>query len=213
MQNTVEDNVLQTFKCNKCKGDFSGFKKKAFCPSCYNLKKEKNKNSKRAKNNNLNIFNTIPMNTSKNEFSSKFAKEDDLFYCILCDLYMNKTEETDHKFSHTLSGDNITNFINHLENFPQPEPEEKYTYVVEEQLMRALPEIILTSTKGMKEEECTYCLGNFEKGQKLIILPCAHSFHSKCIKQWFTKDNTCPICKFSINPSILTNSNLLLKNS
>ena len=25
-------------------------------------------------------------------------------------------------------------------------------------------------------------------------MPCAHFFHKTCIKDWFKKKNTCPIC-------------------
>ena len=44
-------------------------------------------------------------------------------------------------------------------------------------------------------------------GDKAIILPCIHLFHTECIKNWLKTQNTCPICKFkltgeNLNPSV-----------
>lgn len=54
-----------------------------------------------------------------------------------------------------------------------------------------------------KESECTICLINFEKGNKLIKLPCfdTHIFHQECMEEYVKAEKaknlalTCPICR------------------
>ena len=48
---------------------------------------------------------------------------------------------------------------------------------------------------GPEKKNCTICLENFEKNDKVINLDCLHMFHDNCIKTWLKKNNYCPICK------------------
>ncbi|KAH7284499.1 hypothetical protein KP509_34G056700 [Ceratopteris richardii] len=45
--------------------------------------------------------------------------------------------------------------------------------------------------------DCSVCLCEFEKGQKLCIMPtCSHAFHGDCIYRWLDQDHsTCPLCR------------------
>ena len=52
-------------------------------------------------------------------------------------------------------------------------------------------------------KDCIICMEEFKNNEKIICLPCIHSFHSECIKSWFEGHNECPICKYK-----LTNENL-----
>lgn len=43
---------------------------------------------------------------------------------------------------------------------------------------------------------CQICLEDYScPGEELAFLPCRHSFHRDCIKQWLTQHKTCPCCK------------------
>jgi len=45
---------------------------------------------------------------------------------------------------------------------------------------------------------CTVCLCDYEEGEELLSLPCFHSYHSVCIKNWMNKQDFCPICRCKI---------------
>jgi hypothetical protein len=45
--------------------------------------------------------------------------------------------------------------------------------------------------------ECSICLLGYEKGDKLVVLPCNknHIFHYDCAVHWLRKQNACPLCQ------------------
>ena len=44
--------------------------------------------------------------------------------------------------------------------------------------------------------KCTICLGPYENGETLTILPCNHGFHTECINIWLNQHSyKCPICR------------------
>ncbi|KAK1421347.1 hypothetical protein QVD17_23602 [Tagetes erecta] len=54
-----------------------------------------------------------------------------------------------------------------------------------------------TSTAG--DSECCICLGVFEEGEKVKVLPnCFHGYHCECIDKWLTTHSSCPICRAAI---------------
>ena len=46
--------------------------------------------------------------------------------------------------------------------------------------------------------ECSICLEQYIKKDKIIELSCNHMFHKKCIKEWIKNNNTCPQCRENI---------------
>lgn len=63
----------------------------------------------------------------------------------------------------------------------------------------------LVSINEVKEEdiieytECPICIEEFQLGETATRLPkCSHIFHDTCIKAWFLKHNTCPVCRDEI---------------
>eukprot|EP00943_MAST-04B_sp_MAST-4B-sp1_P008497 g8497.t1 len=51
----------------------------------------------------------------------------------------------------------------------------------------------------MEEPTCNVCLEEFEKGDKLRVLPCFHKFHVKCIDRWLKQSKFCPTCRHVCN--------------
>lgn len=72
---------------------------------------------------------------------------------------------------------------------------------VENDVLNALNEFPLEGVQKMPADKknCVICLTDFQEGDKAIILPCTHLFHSECIRNWFQRNNTCPICKHVID--------------
>lgn len=53
--------------------------------------------------------------------------------------------------------------------------------------------------------ECCICLSAYEDGAELRELPCSHHFHCTCIDKWLRINATCPLCKFNIIKSTISN--------
>ncbi|KAL6606546.1 hypothetical protein ACP70R_042199 [Stipagrostis hirtigluma subsp. patula] len=47
-------------------------------------------------------------------------------------------------------------------------------------------------------EDCTICLSTFRHRERLITLPCKHSYHARCVAKWLKIDKTCPVCKYEV---------------
>ena len=51
------------------------------------------------------------------------------------------------------------------------------------------------SSENEAEMQCVVCLNEFGIGRSLIQLDCEHCFCAPCIRKWFEKDNSCPVCR------------------
>ena len=47
--------------------------------------------------------------------------------------------------------------------------------------------------------ECSICFESDVISENGGALPCKHTFHKECIKQWFKMKNTCPYCRTNID--------------
>lgn len=55
----------------------------------------------------------------------------------------------------------------------------------------------------LKEDtKCSICLGWYEAGDELRVLPCLHHFHQDCADHWLKITATCPLCVRSVNDAI-----------
>ena len=93
----------------------------------------------------------------------------------------------------------LNSFLEQINQPPQ--------HPVPDTIVNELPEITIDSVDKLDgdKKDCTICLNSFKHGDKALILPCIHIFHTDCIKNWFKTQNTCPICKFKINANSLNN--------
>ena len=50
------------------------------------------------------------------------------------------------------------------------------------------------------ETTCAICMSDFKETDKITPLPCdeKHYFHSECIIDWLSRNNSCPFCKKEI---------------
>jgi E3 ubiquitin-protein ligase BIG BROTHER-like protein len=60
------------------------------------------------------------------------------------------------------------------------------------------------------QEQCVVCRLEYEKGDKMLRLPCKHHYHSECIQQWLQHNKVCPVCSAEVtiesSSSDVTNS-------
>ncbi|MCE0481862.1 hypothetical protein HAX54_039959 [Datura stramonium] len=45
------------------------------------------------------------------------------------------------------------------------------------------------------ERQCTICQEEYEAEDEMGKLDCGHFYHIRCIKQWLSQKNSCPVCK------------------
>ena len=67
--------------------------------------------------------------------------------------------------------------------------------------LRKIPVAAYGSSSGIKiiDTDCTICLGEFEEGDKVRVLPkCSHGFHVRCIDPWLVSHSSCPTCRRSL---------------
>ena len=66
------------------------------------------------------------------------------------------------------------------------------------QQIEKLPITKYKKDKNNENYQCIICMEEFEKNEKINLLPCGHLFHINCIKQWLLKQKSCPFCKSEI---------------
>ncbi|CAM0148122.1 unnamed protein product [Urochloa decumbens] len=45
---------------------------------------------------------------------------------------------------------------------------------------------------------CAICIEDFEVGDELSVMPCAHGFHKGCIAKWLERSRLCPCCRHAL---------------
>ena len=75
-----------------------------------------------------------------------------------------------------------------------------YNHPTDKNILNELPENRLDDVTKLDNEKknCLICLEDFKNGDKTLVLPCIHFFHTLCIKNWLKTQNTCPICKYKL---------------
>ena len=56
--------------------------------------------------------------------------------------------------------------------------------------------IYIKNDDPILQTDCSICMDNYKYKQYKRILPeCKHTFHKKCIDNWFKKNSSCPVCR------------------
>ena len=68
--------------------------------------------------------------------------------------------------------------------------------------------------KDVDDRCCPICILNFEENDKLVMLPCSHLFHTRCVTTWLSKHQaSCPLCKRDIVVTALQVKQTEVQNS
>ncbi|KAL4561408.1 hypothetical protein LXL04_033574 [Taraxacum kok-saghyz] len=69
--------------------------------------------------------------------------------------------------------------------------------------VESLPLFTFSSLTGnIAGGDCAVCLSKFEAVDQLRLLPlCCHAFHVECIDAWLKSNQTCPLCRSTVNPT------------
>ncbi|KAK7340046.1 hypothetical protein VNO77_20738 [Canavalia gladiata] len=73
-----------------------------------------------------------------------------------------------------------------------------------------IPVAVYGGGEEIPATECPICLGEFEKGDRVRMLPkCNHGFHVRCIDTWLVSHSSCPNCRHSLlekQPAVCSSS-------
>jgi len=58
-----------------------------------------------------------------------------------------------------------------------------------------VPGFMFEYYKNTTDDECCICFDNYIEGIPLQMLPCDHIMHLKCLKNWYIKNRSCPMCR------------------
>lgn len=68
-------------------------------------------------------------------------------------------------------------------------------------VMRALPRVKVTADKlaelGGADARCPVCMC-LDEGDEILMLPCKHWAHPRCLEPWLKGTNTCPTCRHEL---------------
>uniref|UniRef100_A0A0E0MCH0 RING-type domain-containing protein n=1 Tax=Oryza punctata TaxID=4537 RepID=A0A0E0MCH0_ORYPU len=66
-----------------------------------------------------------------------------------------------------------------------------------------------TARSGADSTGCLICIAEFEVGDDLSTIPCAHRhrFHDKCLAEWLKRSRSCPLCRHLLPAVVPANNN------
>ena len=121
---------------------------------------------------------------------------------LICSCILDECEYRNYVFNQINHLSNVTNQINNNityynnDTFESPQME---------QFLDSLT--IKKLDKNVSKENCSICIDNFDKTNKIVKLPCGHYFHRDCANRWLKEkarakqDPSCPNCRFNLKDS------------
>ena len=130
--------------------------------------------------------------------ANKNKNRQEEFTWQICFRTVKLIDKEEHLYCHELERRNILEIINIHTNHSRSSSNNKFTNKgLDEETIQNYPVSKIKNVNELSENKrnCMICLDEFKNGQKSINLPCAHIFHSECIKKWMKREKFCPLCK------------------
>ena len=82
------------------------------------------------------------------------------------------------------------------------------------QAMAALKhECFVPDATRVADATCVICQDDYTAGQDILYMPCGHEFHSACVEPWLRRVNSCPTCRYELEPAALGSGSQQLQES
>jgi len=72
------------------------------------------------------------------------------------------------------------------------------TPAASKKFIASLPKIAISADQEKAGLDCSVCKEKFKENESAHQLPCGHWYHPDCILPWLERNNTCPLCRFSL---------------
>jgi len=59
-------------------------------------------------------------------------------------------------------------------------------------------DLALSKKLDVEEPSCSICLCEYDRGEKVVRLPCEHMYHESCLASWTTHHTRCPLCNYDL---------------
>eukprot|EP00794_Sanderia_malayensis_P012766 gene12766-14077_t len=70
--------------------------------------------------------------------------------------------------------------------------------------------LVFRRSRKCKNDVCPICLDQYSDGDSLVLCPCKHAYHLKCLEGWLKVKGCCPLCKRPIRNELTTERTPLL---
>ncbi|XP_019859596.1 PREDICTED: RING finger protein 24-like [Amphimedon queenslandica] len=83
-----------------------------------------------------------------------------------------------------------------------------------ESLLKNCNKVKYSISEGARQsnlcDSCAVCLEDFLDREIIVLCPCRHAYHKKCLCDWLSQSPSCPICKEGVSLNASTEKTPLL---
>lgn len=86
-------------------------------------------------------------------------------------------------------------FLNNIDLMINPNHNNQNKIGLTEEEIKLIPSVVYKNNQILDAINCTICTFDICDEEKIINIPCSHTFHYKCIVPWFKINKVCPNCR------------------
>lgn len=116
------------------------------------------------------------------------------FEHFLCQNCYNEQTEEQSPIHHTVPPENSS--YEYLLDWCNQRNKDTYAEVKRMTLCDKFP---IHKCRKKEKGDCSICMDTFKTRESIITLPCFHTFHEICCRQWIKEKSVCPICMIDVS--------------